>query len=159
AIADRPADSGGYRSLADVYHRLRREQEAYWDPGPPTAVAPWSLRVPPGGRVFAWKYNATASPWGLLARQTIRYVQQVIALNQALRVRPDEPDAHLALTDLYLEMNYPDAAHDHLARGRALLKAQGPQPGQEEAFERRLEDLDGRLQALTEEVKRRTAEY
>ncbi len=144
ATAESPADGEAYFALANAYQALWRIQEAHWQDRAAPAIRPVS---------------SLGSFLGLLRLPSLRHVQYVTALNHALRFNPDDPDVHLALKNLYREMNYPDAALAHLEKARAYYESITPSPEQEAQFETKRQRLDAELQDLGDEVKRRREEY
>jgi hypothetical protein len=66
------------------------------------------------------------SPWltrSLSFRHLLRRVQELTALHQELAARPDNPLLHDALFRVYWNMNYYDAAIEHLRAEARLLRA------------------------------------
>lgn len=93
----------------------------------------------------------------------IRRAQKTTAFQNALRfgLTPrDAATAHEALFSVFRQLKYPDAAANHLREGIKSLRAAGPLPGEPpENFQRRLEDLSNRLNALEDEAQRQERSY
>src|SRR5262249_37711481 len=123
-------------ALADAYRVLWLDHEGHWAPGGLTPGTP------------------------LLSRQMLRYVQRAFALDRAVRLDPDHYALHLELHELFLNMNYPDAALEHLLRAQEILRrpADRPGPAQKERAEQR-KWLAARLDQLRPQVEHRKLEY
>jgi len=90
----------------------------------------------------------------------VRSVQASAALNRAIALKPNLAPAHLALYDLYLEMNYLDLALDHLRTYVKLVKQGAPREGAAaKAFGERLAQIEETLGVLTSEVEERENSY
>jgi hypothetical protein len=89
-------------------------------------------------------------------RVQLRLVQIIHALHSALIARPDDPQVHNNLYELYLNLGYLDMAVDHLALARKGLDSRKPATSDQVAAIEQLKDqFDKRLKDLTEELKRR----
>jgi tetratricopeptide (TPR) repeat protein len=85
----------------------------------------------------------------------LRTVQASVALNAALRLKPDNVDAHLELATLYEEQKALDLALEHYQQAHRYLAARGPQTGQERAaFDKQLEQIRDRIAALDRTVEK-----
>src|SRR5262249_39185891 len=107
-----------------------------------------------------WAPDVLPPPNYLLSRQLLRYVQYVFALDRALRLEPDNWRLHMYLHDLFLEMNYPDAALEHALRAQEILRRPADRPGaaQKERAEQR-KRLAAKLDQLRPQVEHRKLEY
>ncbi|HMC88961.1 MAG TPA: hypothetical protein VKI17_05415, partial [Gemmataceae bacterium] len=90
AIQASPNDPQAYATLAQAYFTLWREQEEHWT-GQASNLGP--PRLP---------------------RQQLRHVQTTTALEQAVKLRPDDAAAHMRLFQIYATLNYLDLALEHL---------------------------------------------
>jgi hypothetical protein len=91
--------------------------------------------------------------------EIVRHVQAATALEHALVLEPDLEPAHEALTALYGERQFLDAA---LVHGRAAVRVarRGPKPGEgPDQYRDRLGEEDKRLEALEGLVRDRTKEF
>ena len=89
----------------------------------------------------------------------LRHVQATAALEHALLLDPDLEAAHEALSVLYSERKYADAALNH-RREVVRLTRRGPRAGEDPAtFERRLEQEESALRRLEQFVQERRNEY
>jgi tetratricopeptide (TPR) repeat protein len=114
ALAADPDDALAYLRLGRAYERLRHQ----------TAE------------------RATAADFPLFDQ--LRRVQAVVALQHAVRLRPDLVPAHELLAGLYQEAGALDLAHRHLTEVLRLTRAAGPRPGETPG------PFDARLAALAE---------
>src|SRR5262249_47357092 len=90
-------------------------------------------------------------PWGPL--ETLRHIQATTALEHALTLEPDLEPAHRALTSLYGEQRFFDAALEH-ARETLRLTRRGSQPGEgRDEFAARLKGEEKRLRELEQMVR------
>jgi hypothetical protein len=90
-------------------------------------------------------------------RQTLRVVQVVAAANQALKLRPGLGTAHWRLYELYMGLNYRDAAVYHLGEFLKYFRDNKPGRGNEEkadAFQKRQTAYKDNLKALETDFKR-----
>jgi hypothetical protein len=134
--AESPSEPLAQLALIDAYRVLWRGQER-----------PWAPEVRPLPNFY-------------LSRQLLRYVQYVFALDRAVKLEPDNWLLHVYLHDLFLEMNYPDAALEHALRAQEILRrpADRPGPAQKEREEQR-KRLAARVDQLKTQVEHRKLEY
>jgi hypothetical protein len=134
ATLESPNDPNGYITLAQAYE-MCLEQEDRWVRRPPNVNRPFfrpELRV------------------------QLRIMQITHALHSALITRPDDPQVHNSLHELYMNLGYIDLALDHLALARKGLDSRKPASNEQMAAIEQLKvQFDKRLKELGEEVKRR----
>jgi hypothetical protein len=132
AVVDNPQDVTSYLGLAAAYSSQRQQ----------TRERAWCGQMP--------------------ELAVLRQAQMAAALQHALTVRPDLPEVHAELADLYLhyrnEQNgnqgYLDLRLKHLREMHRLLKRAGRQPGEaEDDYKKRLEPLEKELKDLGKLVK------
>ncbi len=162
-VAASPRDPEAYLALGRAYYRLWKEQEEVW-----SALGLARER----GLLLLDQQRANvlqqqASPKSFLElqrsfRQSLREVQTVTALQHALDLKPDLADAHRLLYQIYRQVNYLDAALEHLdAFVEAMRSARTVtrQRGESRAeFEQRKEFVQGQFKALDAELKALKAE-
>src|SRR5262249_55430621 len=86
----------------------------------------------------------------------LRRAQASAALNKAVTLRPDLADAHLALGNLYRDMNYVDLMLKHLRTYFDLKREKGPPPGADpKEYSEEEQDFEDQLKALARDVERR----
>jgi tetratricopeptide (TPR) repeat protein len=135
AIAADPDGAAAYFLLGRAYSSLWRGEEESW-----TGATPFSPDQ--------------------VARQKLRFIQAVTALEYGLKLRPDDAEAHSALASLYRSMNYIDLATDHLRDYVNAARAAGPQPDEtRDDFRSRMEALDKGLKNDETFVITRLNEY
>jgi hypothetical protein len=85
---------------------------------------------------------------------TVRYIQTVTALEQAVAFDPDLGAAHETLALLFGERGYLDLALRHRAEQLRLERRAGPLPGEDkDAFASRIEHLEGAVEEMRREVE------
>ena len=133
AIAAEPDHFQAYSHLASAYNYISRGQEDRW--------APISPNQPP------------------LARQSLRRVQITTVLEQVLKVRPEDLEAHRLLLEIYGQINCLDLAQEHLRHVAAGVAGMGPENGESmEAYRSRVEKMQTQLQQFDADItKRRNA--
>jgi hypothetical protein len=123
----------------------------------PDAAATW-LHL---GEAYIALHNLTGErrreAWGPL--ETLRHIQATTALEHAVILEPDLEPAHRALTSLYGERMFLDAAVDH-ARETLRLTRRGAQRGEgPDEFAARLGQEEERLRKLEELVRDRRNDF
>lgn len=130
AIAAGPEDYVAYLRLGQAYNLIGKVHEDHW-------AAPGSA----GGQTH---------------RQRLRQVQATTANEHARRLRPNSPEAHYALYQLYRQMGYMDLALERLGDFGRILLALGPARDQpREEFASSVEGLQKELKSLEAEVTNR----
>jgi tetratricopeptide (TPR) repeat protein len=130
AIAADPNDAGAYMTLANEYQVLNNYVENRWR-GTPAAEGPPRVRL----------------------RQT----EMITALQYALKLKPDDPNPHLTLYELYGQNHFIDLARDQLGEATRLMREQDTSAlnsSQLEAYQKQLDELEKRYSQLEEQVKR-----
>ncbi len=85
----------------------------------------------------------------------LRQAQAITALQRVLELRPDFPEAHLHLAQLYHQMNYFDLALKHLQAYYRLFREAGPPRGMDrEEFLKLQAQHAENIERLTREVQR-----
>ncbi len=95
-------------------------------------------------------------------RATVRQVQIVTALKTCLDLRPDDPQVHEQLANLYLQMNFLDSGLEQMqavAREFERFRPKSADPKVIEGFNKRKEGLEKDVQNLATEVKKRHEQY
>jgi tetratricopeptide (TPR) repeat protein len=131
AVAEAPEDPRSYLMLAETYKVLWR-QEDHWA-GP----------------------SGSAST---LFRPTLRQLQILSALRHYLALQPQDPDVNWAVSKLYLEMNYLDAALEHLQTAYKNLRSVRPDAKNElamQAYKEREKNWPEFIKNLEAELKKR----
>jgi tetratricopeptide (TPR) repeat protein len=84
-----------------------------------------------GESYLRFMLNTRERAWaGQLSQlRQLRQAQASAALNRAVSLRPDLPEAHLNLATLYGQMGYLDLAVHHERASLKLSRAEGPPPG------------------------------
>jgi tetratricopeptide (TPR) repeat protein len=133
AIQASPGDPQAYLTLAQSYYTLWREQEEHW--------------------------TGQASYVGMprMARQQLRHIQMTTALEQAVKLRPDDASAHMQLFQIYGTLNYLDLALEHFQEYVNLL-ALGPNESQED-FNKRADPVRTALKNLETRVGRERNQF
>lgn len=133
AIQASPGDPQAYVTLALAYSTLWREQEEHW--------------------------TGQANYGGMprMARQQLRHIQMTTALEQAVKLRPDDASARLQLFQIYGTLNYLDLALEHFQEYVNLL-APGPNESQED-FNKRADPLRTALKNLETRVGRERNQF
>jgi len=130
ALADNPDDARTLLGLGEAYRRLLRD----------TRERVWGMRLP--------------------QLTELRRAQASWALNQAAALRPDVPEVHLHLGNLYQEMDYLDLALHHLRTHQKLLLKAGPPPGIDAGqFRAQVDRHEQELSRLAAEVEDRESVY
>jgi tetratricopeptide (TPR) repeat protein len=130
ALAANPDDAQAYLVLGESYLRLSRS----------TRERVWGEQMP--------------------ELTQLRRAQASAALNQAVSLRPDFPQARLALSMLYMEMDYLDLALEHLSAYRQLVRKAGPPAGlSAEQFREQEAPSDEELARLAKEVEKRENKF
>jgi hypothetical protein len=129
-IAANPDDARAYLRLFQAYSTLRKR----------TPERVWAPRFP------------------LL--NLLRNVQMVGALQNAVELQPDIAPAHLELGKIFQESGYLDLAFDHRTEYVNLVRAAGPEPGEQlDDFKDRLEKLEKPNKDLEDEVQKNEQLY
>src|SRR5205807_2004642 len=104
-----------------------------------------------------WASMSQMSP-GQSARQQMRQIQLITALEQGLRLRPTDVQAHQTLGEIYYSQTlYHDLALEHF---QEALKRAARDPGEtQDQFKKRLEDSQQRLKGLDDDVRRQKNEF
>ena len=144
AVSENQHDLEAYLALARTTDALSGTfQESHWAQMPrQNSLTPVELM-----QLMREKQNPESrlSPWltrSLSVRQVLRRVQVLTALHQILELQPNSPMAHHYLFTIYWNMNYYDAALDHLRDEVRLLQgASGRLIDQQEANLKQLEKL------------------
>ena len=174
ALAAEPAQPSG---LAGVLARGASLQGALADDEPSPALlllavraARRALAVNPD-EAFTWLHLGQA--YFSLGREavlpplaTLRHIQLVTALENALVRNPDLAPAHETLAVLFVQSQCLDSALEHARAGLALGRRNGPLPGENadgfarrmDRTERRLRDLQRRVQDLQNQFAVRSLE-
>jgi hypothetical protein len=114
------------------------------------------------GQAYVALHNLTGerrheAPWQPL--EVLRHIQAATALEHALILEPDLEPAHRALTALYGDQKFFDAAAEH-ARETVRLTRRGPQSGEgPDQFAARLDREEKRLRELEQLVQDRRNEF
>jgi tetratricopeptide (TPR) repeat protein len=137
AVAENPHDAAAYQHLARAVTYLWKHHEQMMDP----------------------RTSPLASPLALLARQMFRHVEYAGALKQAVLLRPDDPDSHQQLGELFLQMEYYDAALEHLEKAYQSFRRLQPRAGLEDLFEKQRAAMEQNVAALSDEVNRRREDH
>jgi len=157
AVAENPHDLDAFLALARTTDALAgSSQESHWARVPrQTSLTPAELM-----QMLREKQNPDArlSPWltrALSVRQVLRRVQVLTALHQILALQPDSPTVHHYLFTIYWNMNYYDAALDHLREEVRLFQgASGRLLAQQENNLKQLEKLLADCEKQVNELQR-----
>ncbi|MCI0463786.1 MAG: hypothetical protein L0Z62_43180 [Gemmataceae bacterium] len=141
AVAESPGDMAGHLMTAQAYETLGFAQEMEW-------AVPQAQR-----RGLARNLQRNIFSWPAL-----RHIQRVAALQNAVRLSPDNPELRLKLTVLFLDINYLDAGLEQLQKALENRDALRPLPGQRTNTER-VRELEDLLRRCEKEKQRRDDDY
>jgi tetratricopeptide (TPR) repeat protein len=115
------------------------------------------------GQCYLRFLNATRErAWSqqLQELQQLRRAQASAALNKAVALRPDFAEAHLALGNLYNDMEYYDLMLKHLRTYMELARNAGPPPGTDPArFREQAARFEEKMNQLAHEVEFRESKH
>jgi tetratricopeptide (TPR) repeat protein len=129
AVAMDPNDAGSYLTLAQEYQVLNNYVEDRWRGATSGEVSP---------------------------RVRLRRTQMITALEYALKLKPDDPNPHLTLFELYLQNRFIDLARDHLGEAMRLMREQDTSAlnsSQLDAFQKQLDELEKKYSAIDNQVR------
>jgi tetratricopeptide (TPR) repeat protein len=138
ALAENPDHARAYLLLTDDYRTLLNDAEEHWA-------------------------NYRGDPKlakGL--RSTIRQVQIITALMTFLDLRPEDPQIHEQVASILLQQNFLDAALEHFRQALQHFDQYLPDlrnTKEVEALKNKKAALEKGVQALEEDVKKRTEQY
>src|SRR5207247_5450869 len=93
------------------------------------------------------------TPFGRL--QSIRLIQRIVALQNALVLKPDALTPHFMLFDLYRQLKYRDLALEHLNGYFKNRQAAGPNPGEPlENYQKEMENLANEVRTFEDQVQK-----
>jgi hypothetical protein len=133
AVAADPTSAEAYEVLAQAYGTLWKQQENYW--------APRSAQQPRG------------------FRQTLRRLQWTAAAIRLAKLKPDNPDIHLALAENFFNLHYRDVALEHYTKALELLEQQQPAADKSDAHKNRRKKLSEIVRQLTKDVNLRRDDF
>jgi hypothetical protein len=155
------ANTGAYPALAWTYGRISQfyAENSFRDDTRVTPAAAALLAVRSARRAIAsnptdyrnyidlvraneYLWASQEEAWADVGLGQIRQVQKMAALQNALALKPDATDVHLALAQAFTQLNIPDYAAEHWDRYLELVEASNP-PAQisAEDFAKSLENL------------------
>jgi hypothetical protein len=130
AIEKDPDHYQAYNYLGTAYNYVWRLQEDRWAP-----VAAANLTSP---------------------RQVLRRAQITTVLEQVLKIRPDEVEAHRLLMEIYGQVNCLDLAQEHRKYVAGRVAAVGPNADETpDAYRSRMENMEKQLKQLEEDLNKR----
>ena len=135
-MAEDPDEPRIYRILAETCKELNHQEE-HWT-------------------------NYEGDPRRAGGLRNVRQVQIVTALKTCLDLRPDDPQVHEQLANLYLQMNFLDSGLEQMqqvAREFRAFRPRSADPKVIEGFNKRKEGLDKDVASLAAEVKKRHEQY
>lgn len=146
-VAQSPLDARSYIDLHEALAILF-EQETFWSLRPADPITVWS----PGS---SWDPGAV--------RATLRSVQQINALKNALVLEPANPPLQQNVGNIYLRMNFLDIVPEHwraaLRQYDRLRPPAGAQKEAHEDFQKRKQFLDRSLSELETHLKQRREDF
>ncbi len=129
ALAAEPDHFQAYNQLGAAYNYIGRMLEDRWAPNSPNQTMP---------------------------RQVLRRVQITTVLEQVLRVRPADVEAHRVLMGIYEQLKFLDLAQEHRRFVADRVASAGPESGETmEAYRKRMENMEKQLQGLDDDLNKR----
>src|SRR5262249_16064241 len=109
---------------------------------------------------YVWKtqedrWAPTSADPGL-PRQVLRRAQLTTVLEQVLKIRPGDLEAHRLVMGIYEQIKYLDLAQEHRRVVAGRVAGAGPEPGETtDAYRSRMESMEKQLKQLDDELNKR----
>lgn len=130
ALEKEPDHYQAYNYLGSAYNYIWRTQENRW-----------------GG---------ASAPESNLPRQVLRRAQLTTVLEQVLKIRPGELEAHRLLMEIYNQVKFFDLAQEHRRYVAGRVAGAGPEHDETtDAYRSRMENMEKQLKQLEEDLNKR----